>query len=97
MKFAVQGRKLHNVKLSSFYTFPLFTRITKLAGVRLSGHVARRRRFKFIIILVWNHKTTWKSQSRIIRQFQNVSERKNLSGYGEKSAGSGQGTDLVKW
>ena len=61
MKVAIQRRKLSNVKLRNFYTFPLVTRIIKLAGVRLSGHVARRRRFKFIIILVWNHKTTWKS------------------------------------
>lgn len=61
VKVAVQGRKMRNVEVRNFYTFLLVTRIIKLAGVRLSGHVARRRSFKFIIILVWNRKTTWQS------------------------------------
>ena len=61
MKVAVTGRKLRNVELRNFYTFPFVTRIIKLASVRLSRHVARNGRFKFIIILVWNLKATWKS------------------------------------
>lgn len=61
VKVAVQGRKQRNVELRNFYTFPLATRIIKLTGVLLSGPVTRRRKFKFIIILVWNHKSTWQS------------------------------------
>jgi hypothetical protein len=59
VQIAVQGRKVLNVELHHFYTFSLVTSVIKLAGVRLNGDVARNRRF--IIILVWNPGTIWKS------------------------------------